>query len=93
MMRIQNSATPMQDDEMQVSEFIGENTTSNDMTQGNEESKDKEEEKKQPQAKTGRWMPDEHDRFLQAMRIYGKDWDAIEEYVGTRDSTHCRSHA
>ena len=27
------------------------------------------------------------------MRIYGKDWDAIETFVGTRDATHCRSHA
>ena len=30
---------------------------------------------------------------MEAMRIHGKDWDAIEEYVGTRDATHCRSHA
>lgn len=46
-----------------------------------------------PAANTGRWTEEEHERFLEAMRIYGKDWDAIEDYVGTRDSTHCRSHA
>ena len=50
--------------------------------------------KKKPKiSNTGRWVREEHERFLQAMRIYGKDWDAIEEYVGTRDTTHCRSHA
>ena len=78
---------------MEVSEFMNENSVSMEHTQ-NEESKEKDKDKEKPsQAKTGRWNADEHDRFLQAMRIYGKDWDAIEEYVGTRDSTHCRSHA
>lgn len=51
------------------------------------------DENKPKVSNTGRWTRDEHERFLQAMRIYGKDWDAIEEYVGTRDTTHCRSHA
>jgi hypothetical protein len=25
--------------------------------------------------------------------IYGKDWDKIEEHIGTRDAAHARSHA
>lgn len=41
----------------------------------------------------GRWTEEEHERFLEAMRIYGKDWDRIEEHVVTRDAAHCRSHA
>jgi SHAQKYF class myb-like DNA-binding protein len=41
----------------------------------------------------GRWTEEEHERFLEAMRIYGKDWDKIEEHVVTRDAAHCRSHA
>lgn len=27
------------------------------------------------------------------MKIHGKDWDAIEDYVGTRNVTIIRSHA
>lgn len=30
---------------------------------------------------------------MQALRLYGKDWDKIQEMVGTRDAAHCRSHA
>lgn len=41
----------------------------------------------------GRWTTEEHEKFLSAMRIHGKDWDMIEEFVGTRDAAHCRSHA
>jgi len=40
----------------------------------------------------GRWDSDEHDRFLEALRIHGKNWDLIFSHVKTRDSTHCRAH-
>ena len=42
---------------------------------------------------TGRWTVQEHKRFLEALRIYGKDWVKIVKHVGTRDATHTRSHA
>jgi MYB-related transcription factor LHY len=51
-------------------------------------NKDDDENKKM-----GRWTEVEHEKFLEAMRIHGKDWDKIEEHVITRDATHCRSHA
>lgn len=41
----------------------------------------------------GRWSDEEHERFLEALRIYGKDWDKIQKHLGTRDAAHCRSHA
>lgn len=41
----------------------------------------------------GRWLPDEHERFLEALRIHGKDWELIKDHVGTRDAAHTRSHA
>jgi SHAQKYF class myb-like DNA-binding protein len=34
----------------------------------------------------GRWSPDEHKRFIDALRIYGKDWQQIEDAVKTRTS-------
>jgi SHAQKYF class myb-like DNA-binding protein len=40
----------------------------------------------------GRWNSDEHDLFLEGLRIYGKNWDNICSHVKTRDSIHCRAH-
>lgn len=42
---------------------------------------------------TGRWNKDEHQRFMQAIEIYGKDWKKVQEYVGSRTSAQSRSHA
>ncbi len=51
-----------------------------------------EEEKPKP-SKNGRWSLMEHVRFLEALKLYGKNWKKIEEYVATRSSTQARSHA
>ena len=54
----------------------------------------KEESKQEVKKKNvGRWSEEEHDLFLEALRIHGKDWFAIEKHVGTRDAGHCRAHA
>jgi SHAQKYF class myb-like DNA-binding protein len=44
-------------------------------------------------ANTGRWTKAEHKRFLEALKLYGKDWKKVQEYVGTRTTTQARSHA
>lgn len=41
----------------------------------------------------GRWTEAEHIRFLEGLRLYSKDWRAIEEYIGTRTCSQIRSHA
>lgn len=41
----------------------------------------------------GRWQPEEHQRFIQAMFLYGNEWRKVQEYIGTRSSTQARSHA
>jgi SHAQKYF class myb-like DNA-binding protein len=41
----------------------------------------------------GRWTDIEHEKFLAALLMYGKDWTAIEKHVGSRDAVHIRSHA
>lgn len=41
----------------------------------------------------GRWSAEEHERFLEALRIYGKDWSMIQSHVKTRDVTNIRAHA
>jgi len=38
------------------------------------------------------WTDREHSRFLEAIRIYGKNIPAVAQYVGTRNSTQVRTH-
>ena len=59
-------------------------------TNDKEESQNIEDKKK---FKTGRWTEAEHEKFLEALLIYGKDWDQIEAHIQTRDAAHARSHA
>uniref|UniRef100_A0A7S2ZWG9 Uncharacterized protein n=1 Tax=Rhodosorus marinus TaxID=101924 RepID=A0A7S2ZWG9_9RHOD len=39
------------------------------------------------------WADDEHERFVAALKRYGRDWKAIESSVGTRTAVQIRSHA
>ena len=45
------------------------------------------------QKRNGRWTPEEHARFLKAIKLYGKDWKKVEKFVGTRSGSQVRSHA
>jgi SHAQKYF class myb-like DNA-binding protein len=40
-----------------------------------------------------RWSPDEHDRFVNGMNQWPKNWKRISELVGTRSPIQCRTHA
>lgn len=41
----------------------------------------------------GRWTKEEHNRFIEAYELYGKEWKKVHTYVGTRTTTQVRSHA
>jgi len=43
--------------------------------------------------KTGRWDKDEHARFVEAIKKYGKNWKIIDTLLPTRSSVQIRSHA
>jgi hypothetical protein len=34
--------------------------------------------------KIGQWNAEENRKFLEALRIYGKDWSSIASYIQTR---------
>jgi hypothetical protein len=34
----------------------------------------------------GRWTDEEHARFLEALKIYGKNWNKVHKHVGSRTS-------
>lgn len=41
----------------------------------------------------GRWSTEEHERFVEAIKVHGKNWKKVEECVGTRTGAQIRSHA
>lgn len=43
--------------------------------------------------KQGRWTKEEHFRFLEALKLFGKEWRKVQQHVNTRTSTQARSHA
>jgi len=45
------------------------------------------------QTSKGRWTKDEHDKFIKALKIYGKEWSKVQAFIKTRSSGQIRSHA
>ena len=71
---------------------VGQNDSHNSMPEGEYPKTQVLKEAPKVYAK-GRWTTEEHNKFLEALRIHGKNWDAITDHIGSRDTTHIRSHA
>ena len=41
----------------------------------------------------GRWTQEEHNKFICAIQLYGKDWRKVQEFIATRTTLQIRSHA
>jgi len=39
-----------------------------------------------PNSNSGRWTDEEHARFLEALKLFGKNWNKVHRHVGTRTS-------
>ena len=42
---------------------------------------------------TGRWTREEHEQFLEGLKIYGREWKKVAKRIPTRTSAQIRSHA
>ena len=45
------------------------------------------------QEQTGRWTKEEHEAFLQGLKLYGKEWKKVAAKVKTRTVVQTRTHA
>jgi len=41
----------------------------------------------------GRWSTEEHQKFIEAIFLYGNEWKKVQQHIKTRSSTQARSHA
>merc|ERR1712146_244032 len=46
-----------------------------------------------PNVNTGRWTLEEHKKFVQGFKMYGKCWKKITQLIGTRSVVQVRTHA
>ena len=45
------------------------------------------------ETQSGRWNRSEHLAFIEGIKMYGKNWKLVANYIGSRNSTQVRSHA
>lgn len=46
-----------------------------------------------PGQTSGRWTLNEHDAFLEGLKVYGREWKKVANHIPTRTSAQVRSHA
>eukprot|EP00563_Minutocellus_polymorphus_P016980 CAMPEP_0181057682 /NCGR_PEP_ID=MMETSP1070-20121207/20381_1 /TAXON_ID=265543 /ORGANISM="Minutocellus polymorphus, Strain NH13" /LENGTH=536 /DNA_ID=CAMNT_0023137113 /DNA_START=24 /DNA_END=1634 /DNA_ORIENTATION=- len=42
---------------------------------------------------SGRWTREEHEQFLEGLKVYGREWKKVAQRIPTRTSAQIRSHA
>ena len=77
---------------LQVTEMGGQNMAQ-DSPKGILTAKKQNSVQAQGEFNAGRWSAEEHNLFLEELRIYGKNWDKIQKHVKTRCVQNIRSHS
>ena len=52
-----------------------------------------EKQNKRKESTSGRWTRAEHEKFMEALEKYGRDWVKVQRKVKTRTLLQIRSHA
>ena len=75
----------------------GENSPKKSPVVNSAEAKEKSRRKRtillKPGQTAGRWTPEEHQAFLEGLKIYGREWKKVADQIPTRTSAQIRSHA
>nr|VDC78254.1 unnamed protein product [Brassica rapa] len=68
--------------------------TSTDLTETTTEAPEKKVRKGYTISKSRQsWTEGEHDKFLEALQLFDRDWKKIEDFVGSKTVIQIRSHA
>lgn len=71
-------------------------TSRSSSNEGNAQARDKEKREKAENNQNsvqGRWSKIEHERFIEAIKKFGKDWKSVESFIESRSGSQIRSHA
>ena len=78
-----------------MEETIDHSERHNSETDDSKKKKDHVTDKEREQNmkfNTGRWTDEEHELFLEGLRMYEKDWELIQKHVKTRGIANIRAH-
>lgn len=68
------------------------------LMQGSKQKREKkskagDSDKKDPASVAGRWNKEEHEKFIHAIKTFGKNWKDVEKHIESRTGAQIRSHA
>ena len=52
----------------------------------------KDSESNNGKFQSGKWTEEEHEKFIEGILLYGKEWKKVQEIIKTRSSAQARSH-
>ena len=87
-------SSPQQELKITKKKSTKERSTSRSPSNEDKPTKDKKDKSEaNGNSVQGRWHKTEHDRFIEAIKKFGKDWKSVEQYIETRSGSQIRSHA
>jgi SHAQKYF class myb-like DNA-binding protein len=75
------------------SDFLSQLTSEDKVADSELDSLQNSNARESKNGQQGRWTEKEHQRFLEGLKLYDKDWRRIEKHIGTRTCSQIRSHA